>query len=464
VLAARGGQPGDRISLLTGNRLEWFDTTFGVMKADLIRTYINTRNSVAEIRYQIEDSGSTMVVVTPELEPVVRETGIDSSIQIIVLGDDYEAELAGADPSWSRSTRPVNHPAEIRYTSGTSGQAKGAVLSHTAWWACVVGMLNSNPRTAQDVMLHVTNLAHGSGCYAYQFLATGGKQIIHREFNPQKVAETVAHYRVTAMHMVPTMVYMLHEYATTHDVDMSSMRSLAYAAAPMSPDRLAQCLEWLGPVFTQSYGMSEALGGMTAFDKVDHVIGTERLASCGRPSLLGELIIADDDGHEVPRGEIGEIIMRGPSLFSEYWRKPEATAAAFTSDGWFRSGDVGRMDEEGFVYIIDRKSDMIISGGFNVYPLEVEQALMAHPAVGEVAVFGAADEKWGEAVTATVRLRDGEHATEDELRDFARTRVAAYKVPKRVLFVNDPLPRNTNGKLLRRVLRDRCTSGAEQMK
>jgi acyl-CoA synthetase (AMP-forming)/AMP-acid ligase II len=200
--------------------------------------------------------------------------------------------------------------------------------------------------------------------------------------------------------------------------------------------------------------MSEMLGGMTFLPKEDHIPGDARLGSCGRPSMLGELMIADDEGRELPVGEQGEIVMRGPTGMTEYWNRPEATAQAFTADGWFRSGDIARMDERGYVYIVDRKADMIVSGGFNVYPVEIELALMAHPAVDEVAVISVPDDKWGEAVKAVVRRRQGDTVGEEELLSFLREQLAGYKVPKSVDFVEQELPKNPTGKLLRRLVRE----------
>jgi acyl-CoA synthetase (AMP-forming)/AMP-acid ligase II len=262
--------------------------------------------------------------------------------------------------------------------------------------------------------------------------------------------------------LVPTMIYLLLDLIEGHGADASSLRTVVYGAAPMAPQRLERCLDMLGPVFMQSYGMSEVLGGMTFLPKDEHLPGDERLASCGRPSLVGELMIADDDGREVPAGEVGEIVMRGPSMLTEYHGQPEATAAAFTPTGWFKSNDMAYMDDRGYVFIVDRKADMIVSGGFNVYPAEVEHVLMAHPAVNEVAVIAVPDDTWGEAVKAVVRRRDGADVTAEELTGWARERLAGYKLPKSVDFVADELPKNPTGKLLRRAVREPYWEGRDR--
>jgi acyl-CoA synthetase (AMP-forming)/AMP-acid ligase II len=278
--------------------------------------------------------------------------------------------------------------------------------------------------------------------------------VIHAGFDPGEVVKAIPKHGITTLLLVPTMIYMLLDLVVEHGIDASSLRTIQYGAAPMSPHRLERCLEIIGPVFLQGYGMSEVLGGMTFLEKEDHIPGSPRLGSCGRQCLFGELMIADEEGREVPAGVTGEIYMRGPTRMKEYLNRPEATAAAITADGWFKSGDIARMDEHGYVYIVDRKADMIISGGFNVYPVEVEHTLMEHPAVDEVVVIAVPDDKWGEAVKAVVRLRSGQVLPEEELLAWAKTRLAGYKLPKSVDYVDHELPKNPTGKLLRRVVRE----------
>ena len=235
--------------------------------------------------------------------------------------------------------------------------------------------------------------------------------------------------------------------------DLSTLRSLFYAAAPIAPERLERCLEAFGPILIQTYGTSEMIGGLTFLSKEDHALGAKRLASCGRPSLCGEVIVADEDGQQVEPGVQGEIFLRGPSLMAEYWRDPEVTEVAFMAGGWFRSGDMGRTDEEGYVYLIDRGGDKVVTGGINVLPLGVEHELMSHPDVLGAAVIGVPDPKWGEAVKGIVRLRSGSDIQAEELRAWLRGNLASHQVPKSIDFVNHEWPRTPTGKLLRRDLK-----------
>jgi acyl-CoA synthetase (AMP-forming)/AMP-acid ligase II len=257
------------------------------------------------------------------------------------------------------------------------------------------------------------------------------------------------------------MIYKLLE-RIDDSVDTSSLRTVHYASSPMAPERIEQCLMRFGQVFVQSYGSTEAMGGMTMLDRSDHIPGAPQLASCGRESVTGEVRVGDDAGRFFPPAEIGEILARGPSLFARYWNQEDATRAAFTPDGWFRSGDIGRTDQDGFIYLLDRKNDKIISGGINIYPNEIEHALYSHPAVDEAVVFGVPDPTWGEAVTAVVRLRIGAAARSEELRDWVRDRLAAYQVPKRVDFVTEELPKGATGKMLRRAVREKYWAGHDR--
>ena len=462
AMAEKGLQPGDRVAVLVGNRLEWFDVTFGLLKAGLVRTYLNPRHSSPEISHQVADSGSKVLIVSDDSLPLIKDADLAGVGDVIETGPAYEEMLQRADPGRAAVDVPDDHPAEIRYTSGTTGTPKGAVQTHGSWAAVTRGSLPHYGFAADDTLLHVGPMSHASGGMSLPMLAVGARQVIHRGFDPVELVGAIPKHGVTTLMMVPTMIYLLLDLIAEHEVDASTLRTVVYGAAPMAPQRLERCLEILGPVFMQSYGMSEVLGGMTFLSKDEHRPGDERLASCGRQSLVGSIMIADDDGNEVPAGEVGEIVMRGPSMLAEYLNRPDATADAFTPSGWFKSNDMARMDERGYIYIVDRKADMIVSGGFNVYPAEVEHVLMAHPAVSEVAVIAVPDDTWGEAVKAVVRLREDAAATADELTGWARERLAGYKLPKSVDFVSDDLPKNPTGKLLRRSVRDPYWKGRDR--
>jgi acyl-CoA synthetase (AMP-forming)/AMP-acid ligase II len=462
AMTATGLQPGDRVALLVGNRLEWFDATWGLLKAGLVRTYINPRHSAPEISHQIADSQSKVLVVSDDHLPLIKDADLATVGDVLETGPGYEELLARHDASFRTADVADGHPAEIRYTSGTTGVPKGAVHTHGSWMGLLRGTLPHFALRDDDVLLHVGPMSHASGGNCYHFVAVGGQQVIHRGFDPLDVVEAIPRYGITSLLLVPTMIYMLLDLVDEHGIDATSIRTILYGAAPMAPARLERCLQILGPVFMQSYGMSEVLGGMTFLSKEEHILGDERLASCGRPSMVGEVMVADDLGQELPPGEVGEIVMRGPTMMTGYWGRPEATAESLTPQGWFRSNDMARMDERGYIYIVDRKADMIVSGGFNIYPVEVEHVLMAHPAVQEVAVVAVPDDMWGEAVRAVVRLRSSEHADSDDLSRWAHERLAGYKVPKSFEFVTDELPKNPSGKLQRRLIREHYWEGHDR--
>ena len=462
LLAHHGVGPGDPVALLVGNRAEWFDATLGTMKSGAVRTFINPRHAASEVAFQVEDSGARIVVASEEFMPLLDQADLRSVSEIIEIDDSYEQALRKWDANRPIVNVASDDPIEIRYTSGTTGRPKGAVHTHNAWTMLSLGMIAHLGIRSDDVMLHVGPMSHASGGYGVPMIMAGGRQVIHRGFEPVEVVESIPKYGITTMLMVPTMIYLLLDLVAERGIDASTLRTVMYGAAPMSPHRLERCLEIIGPVFVQGYGMSEVLGGMTFLEKEEHIPGSPQLASCGRQSMLGELIIADDDGRELPVGEVGEILMRGPTQLKEYLNRPDATAAAITEDGWFRSGDVARIDESGFVYIVDRKSDMIVSGGFNVYPVEIENAFMEHDAVDEVVVIAVPDDKWGEAVKAVIRLRPGYTLDEASALEFVKPRLAGYKRPKSIDFTDEELPKNPTGKLLRRAVREPYWAGRDR--
>jgi len=304
------------------------------------------------------------------------------------------------------------------------------------------------------VLLHVGPMSHASGGFAYPFLYRGGKQVVYAGFDPIEMLDAIPAQGITTLLLVPTMIYALLEILGQHPVDTSSIRTILYGGSPMAPGKLEQALEVFGPVFQQTYGLTEALGGDTFLHKHEHVPASPRLASAGRTSFGVELEIFDDEGKAVPAGEVGEIVQRGPHVMAGYWNRAEESAEVLTDDGWFHTSDMGYLDDDGYLFIVDRKADMIVSGGFNVYPREVEDAVMAHPKVAEAVVVAVPDEKWGESVKAVVRLLDAEAATTDELDEWCRARLSAYKIPRSYDFVTDELPKNPNGKPLRRLVRE----------
>jgi acyl-CoA synthetase (AMP-forming)/AMP-acid ligase II len=306
-----------------------------------------------------------------------------------------------------------------------------------------------------DVMLHAASLFHASGCFLLPYWVKGAATAVLAKFEPAEFLNAIARWRVTSTHLVPTMLAMLLDQPNIAKVDMASVRTVVYGASPMPVPVIKRALELWGPRFVQYYGQTEAPIFITKLSSEDHAgpVAGRRLLSCGRPSVDCEIRLIDDKGNDVAPGEQGEIALRAPFVMKGYLNAPDLNEATLIEGGWLRTRDVGRFDEEGYLYLVDRTSDMIITGGYNVYPREVEDALMAHPSVFECAVVGAPHEKWVEAVTAFVVLRAGSIATEDELIDFTRERLASYKVPKSIRFIEE-IPKSAVGKVLRRALRD----------
>jgi acyl-CoA synthetase (AMP-forming)/AMP-acid ligase II len=276
----------------------------------------------------------------------------------------------------------------------------------------------------------------------------GATVIIERESAPEALLETILAHKVETTHLVPAILQRLSELPAAQNADLSHLKHIAYGAAPMPPEVLRRCLGLFNCKFTQFYGLTETTGPFTALSSADH--HGERLWSCGRPMFGGRARIVDANGEELPSGEIGEIVLQGENLMAGYWRRPEATQAAMRG-GWFHTGDAGSMDEDGFIFIKDRLKDMIVSGGENIYPAEIEAVLAGHPDVADVAVIGVPDDEWGEAVKAVIVARAGSPLTDETLIEWSRDKLAGYKRPRSVDFA-DSLPRNPSGKLLKREL------------
>ena len=453
-MAERGLGAGDRVALLLGNRLEWFDATFGLLKQGLVRSYVNPRSAPPEIAYQLEDSGASLLVVSEDLAPLVSAVTLPAGVELMVTGAGYEDWLGRFDPSADLLVGGDDDLAALMYTSGTTGRPKGAMQTHRNWLASTQAQLLELDLRRDDVLLHVGPMSHASGGTVYPLLFRGGLQVVHRGFDPVAMLEAIPRHQVTLLMMVPTMLYFLLDVLDAHPLELSSLRTIMYGGSPMAPERLERCLAKLGPVFVQSYGQTEALGGETFLHKDQHTPGNPRLLSAGRPTLHVEMKVVDDEGREVAPGELGEVLVRGPHVMAGYWNRPEATAEVLDVEGWFHSSDVGRFDDEGYLFIVDRKADMIVSGGFNVYPREVEDVLLERPEVLEAAVIAVPDERFGESVKAVVRLRDGAAIDPETLRSHCRDRLAGFKVPRSIDIVSAEIPKNPNGKPLRRLVRE----------
>ena len=357
--------------------------------------------------------------------------------------------------------------AVLHYTSGSTGKLKAAMQTMgnrmTSLRKVIMGRMQSN---GNDVMLLVGPITHASGMFIQAMLFQGVTILLLDRFHPAELLEAIERHRVTMTFMVPAMIHALLAEPSLKTRDLSSLRLLSYGAAPMSPARIREAWQAIGPVLAQGYGAGETTGGIISLSIADHAraISGEKpalLAACGRAVCESEVQVLDEQGLPVQGEAIGEICVRGPDVFAGYWRAPELSAAAVDDQGWLHTGDLARVDDEGYIYIVDRRKDMLVSGGFNVYPSEIEAVLAQHPAIYEVCVVGVPDEHWGEAVKAVVVLRADARAQAQDLIDFCKDRLADFKKPRTVDFVAE-LPKNSNGKLSRKDVRDRYWQGRDR--
>lgn len=468
ALHGLGLQPGDRIGLLYGNTLDGFPFDFAVIRAGLVRTPLNPRLSAREHADMLTGANiRTLVYGAGHAERAQALADAVPGLRLLGLGDDQLGpdllQFARAAPDRDPEVRAEPDDVLMNlFTSGTTGKLKAVQHTHASYAAIARNILANLIDPGPDgIMLHAAPLIHASGTFVLPFWIRGAASAVLPGFDPAGYFAAVERWKPTALNLVPTMIGMLVERPEAASVDMSSVDTILYGASPMPSPVLRKGLDLWGPRFVQYYGQTEAPLAIAVLRKEDHVGpgGEARWSACGRPSIDCELKLVDEAGDQVPAGEPGEIALRAPFRMKGYLDAPELNQAMFLPGGWLRTRDVGRFDEEGFLHLVDRTSDMIVSGGYNVYPREVEDVLAAHPAVREVAVVGLPDERWGEAVTAFVAARS--ETTEAELCAFARTRLADYKTPKAVRFV-DEIPKSAVGKPLRRALRDPFWAGRER--
>jgi acyl-CoA synthetase (AMP-forming)/AMP-acid ligase II len=461
-LATAGVVPGDRVAWLGKNSLNYFEYLIGAAKVGAVMVPINWRLAPPEIAFLLEDCRPAWLVVEPEfrgaLPPSLGARGILTSGG---NGDEYVAWRSTQPATDPGRSADVTEPALQLYTSGTTGRPKGAVLTNRSLFGLRAEIARlGEPEwyrwSAEDVSLIAMPVAHisgtGWGLWTLHYGATG---VITREFDPHAIFDLLTLHRITKIMMVPTAMQIAVRHPGSKNADFSFLRYIYYGGSPIPPDLQRECLAVFGCGFVQMYGMTETAGTVVALAPENHGEGaTARPGSVGRALPGVELRIVDADGRALPVGETGEIATRSLANMVAYFNRPEATAETIDSDGWLRTGDAGFLDADGFLYLRDRVKDMIISGGENVYPVEVENAIRTHPDVADVAVVGVPDEKWGERVLAVVVPKSGAAPTADSIVAWSRERIAAYKSPKSVQFVTE-LPRNASGKVLRRELRER---------
>jgi fatty-acyl-CoA synthase len=454
---------GAPVALLIDNGLHSVSCDFGCAKAGLVRTPLNGRLSLDEHRQMIVAIGAgTMIYGPSQAERAAALRAELPELRIVGLGDGAVDLLAMAESASDADPHLAHEPDDVilaLFTSGTSGTLKAARHTHATYAAIVQNVLTNliDPKPG-ETMLHAASLIHASGCFVMPYWLRGGGAAILPGFSPASYLEAIEHWRPDALNLVPTMLQMLFQTPGIDTADLSSVGTIVYGASPMPRPVLEQALDRWGPVFVQYYGQTEAPLAICNLQKDEHAgASPERLLSCGRPSVEVEIRLVDEAGDDA---ETGEIVLRAPFCMTGY-TDPELTASAFLPGGWLRTRDVGRFDEEGYLTLVDRTSDMIVTGGYNVYPREVEDALAGHPAIAQVAVVGLPDEIWGEAVTAFAVLRAGAAADEAALIAHAHEKLAGYKAPKAVRFV-ESIPLSAVGKPLRRALREPFWQGKER--
>ena len=471
ALAELGVGKGDRVGILAYNCPQCFEV-IGLGKAGRVSVPLNYRSVGRELAYLINDSGINTLILGSEFVDVVNSIRheVDGVRNFICLDAElenmvgYEQLISRFPPDEPTDDVEPDDPCVLFYTSGTTGRPKGAIHTHKSLVA-EIGVRHDD-FSPDDVALCVMPFFHvgGSAANLFPAFAAGATIVIHKTFDETLVLAEIEKEKVTYVGLVPAMIIRLLEHPNLSQYDLSSLRTIMYVGAPMPLETLRTGIAHFGEIFTQLFGQTETLN-LAVLDKAEHKSEgspkeIKRLESAGRPLREGEIRIVDEQGQDVATGEVGEIIARSDRMMTGYWRMPEETAKTI-EDGWLHTGDVGRMDEDGYIYLVDRKKDMIISGGENIYSREVEEVLYMHPAVLEAAVVGVPDEKWGESVKAVVALKEGAAASEEEIIDFCKEHLAGYKKPRSVEF-RDSLPKTASGKIRKSEIRERYWEGYER--
>jgi len=465
-LADLGVEKGTKVAVLALNCHRYVEIYYATAKIGAVAVPLNFRLSPEELVYVINHSDAEFLIAGPTMLAMAKEIlpQLENIKQRMVFAAqeegwlDYEELLAKSSDAEPEVEVDEDDLCQLQYTGGTTGLPKGVMITHRNYVTTAIGMGLSVSAQPDDATLQVLPIFHTAWWPIMLHHFAGAKGVIATRFDFDEILSILEKEKVTHVNMVPVLFSWLLDFPNLDKYDLSSINFLTYAGAPMPEDVLRRCIDKFGPIFMQGYGLTEAspLGTMLGMEDQCRVDGppelVRRINSCGRETLVTEVRVVDSDDNDVAVGEMGEIIIRGKNIMKGYWKDPELTAKALRG-GWLHTGDLAEIDEGGFIYIIDRKHDMIITGGENVYPFEVEQVLYEHPAVLEAAVVGLKSEKWGEAVTAAVGLKQGAEATEEELIAFCKERIAGYKCPKRVVFM-EAVPKSALGKVLRRQVRE----------
>ncbi|MBA2764774.1 MAG: AMP-binding protein [Thermoleophilaceae bacterium] len=450
---------GSKVGVLSPNASIAFVCILGALRADCSWVPLNTRAVPKDLIGLLELTECELLFFHPSLAPLTEEIRVAlPSIHTAVAIDGIEEWMAAEGATVPQPPHDKDHPAILFPTGGTTGRSKAVQITHAMAELMNLGFAAHMPEPeSPPIMAMAAPMTHAAGPICFPVFARGGTVVIHDGVDPQALLESIQRHRVTRIFLPPTAIYSLLAQENVRDFDYSSLRHFIYAAAPMSVSKLKESIEVFGPVMTQTFGQAEAPMILTVMSPQEHADALaedpDRLASAGRPSLVADVAIMDDDGNLLPAGEVGEIVVRGSIVMPGYYKDPEQTETTRRAGGWHGTSDVGRMDEAGYVYIVDRLRDMIISGGFNIWPSEIEQTIHAIEGVADVAVIGLPDEQWGEVVTAVVQMKpELPELDVAEVRALCKEKLGPVKAPKQIFFRE--LPRSPAGKVLKRTLRD----------
>ena len=474
---ALGLQKGERVAFLMANCPEYIFTEYALAKIGAVRVPLAVALSSDDHVYMMNHSEAVVLVyheklsarvlaMIPQLQTIKHFVCVSADPANVPAGHHHlQTMLASFSTTPTQVDVTEKDLCGIYYTGGTTGKPKGVMLSHRAWVNAVMLEMLELSLERDEVFAYMTPLTHAGGVLLLPVLMRRGICLIMESFTPTAFLEQTEKEKVTAALFVPTMIYLLLDYPDWNKYDTSSLRNILYGAAPIAAERLKQGIVRYGPIFSQFYGQTESPMILTALPREEHVIADpERekqiFSSCGRATMTTQIKLIDETGNEVPPGEVGEIFVRSTFMMDGYFKDPEKTAATI-ENGWLHTGDMARRDEEGFLYIVDRAKDMVITGGFNVFPREVEDVLFEHPAVKQADVIGVPDDKWGEAVKAIVVLHAGAAVTEAELIHFVKERKGSTMAPKSVEFW-EAIPLTNLGKLDKKKIREPYWQGRDR--
>lgn len=473
-LGALGVQRGDRVAVLMLNCHRYLELYYACARMGAVIVPLNIRLARPEIVFILNDSETKALVVDKTFAPYATgRNSLPTVENVLYNGDETPSDMLNYEDVIEKGRAMQGSVDQVMsdddlsglyYTGGTTGRAKGVMLSHKNVVSNAIHIIVGASYTDRDVYLHSAPMFHLADIAStFSLTMLGARHVFIPMFNPTHVLQAIQDEKITVTLLVPTMINAVLNHPDVSKYDVSSIRRITYGASPMPVELLKKGLKMWGQIFGQGYGMTETAPLLTYLDALDHITeGTpeqvRRLSSCGKECLDVEVRVVNAEDEDVLPGEIGEIIARGPNIMLGYWRMPEATSAAIV-DGWMHTGDLATVDEENYIFIVDRSKDMIISGGENIYSVEVENALYTHPAVLETAVIGVPHETWGEAVHAVVVCKPGMQVSEEELIAHTRTLIAGYKVPRSIEFMTDALPKSGAGKILKRDLREKHWAG-----